>query len=132
MNFTFIRKPLMAAGAVCVLCLFAGLGLSQDKDWRPVTAEDLSSKIPVVEPGADAEAIFWEVRVDDSSADGLTLKHYVRVKIFTEKGRDDFSKHDIPFGKGSRIKDVEARVTKPDGSVVFLNKEDVLEREIVK
>jgi hypothetical protein len=31
-----------------------------------------------------------------------------------------------------RVKDVEARVTKPDGSVVFLNKEDVLERDIVK
>ena len=132
MNFPFIRKPLIVAGALCALCLFARVGLTQDKDWRAVTPEDLSSKTPVVEPGADAEAIFWEVRVDDSSADGLTLKHYVRVKIFTEKGRDDFSKHDIPFLKGSRIKDVEARVTKPDGSVVFLNKDDVLEREIVK
>ena len=116
MNFPFVRKPLIVAATVCALCLFARVGVSQDKDWRPVSPEDLASKTPTVEPGADAEAIFWEVRVDDSSADGLTLKHYVRVKIFSEKGRDDFSKHDIPFTKGSRIKDVEARVTKPDGS----------------
>ena len=132
MNFPFIRKPLTVAATMCALWLFAQAVLGQDKDWRQVSADDLSSKTPVVEPGADAEAIFWEVRVDDSSTDGLTLKHYVRVKIFTEKGRDEFSKYDIPFLKGSRIKDVEARVTKPDGSIVFLNKEDVLEREIVR
>ncbi|MGI8467652.1 MAG: DUF3857 domain-containing transglutaminase family protein [Pyrinomonadaceae bacterium] len=89
-------------------------------------------KMPTVEPDADAEAIFWEVRVDDSSTDELALKNYVRVKIFTERGREEFSKRDIPFIKGTKIKDVDARVTKPDGSVVYLKKEDILERDIVK
>lgn len=116
----------------CVLFLTAAAAVAQDKDWRPVTPADLSAKTPVVEPDADAEAIFWEVRVDDSAADSLSLKHYVRVKIFTERGRDDFSKHDVLFTKGTRVKDVEARVTKPDGTETFLKKEDVLEREIVK
>lgn len=101
-------------------------------DWREVTPAELQMKTPKVEPGADAEAIFWEVRVDDSSTDELALQHYVRVKIFTEKGREDFSKHDIVFVKGMRVRDVEARVTKPDGTVVFLKKEDVLEREIAR
>ncbi|MEP7074496.1 MAG: DUF3857 domain-containing protein, partial [Acidobacteriota bacterium] len=54
------------------------------------------------------------------------------VKIFTDKGREEYSKYDITYGKGTKIKDVEARVTKPDGTVVFLNKDDVFEREIVK
>jgi len=132
MNLPFRRKPLFAL-VVCCFCLALSFAANaQDKDWRPVSPEDLASKNSVVEPDADAEAIFWEVRVDDSSTDGLTLRHYVRVKIFNEKGRDQFSKRDIPFVKGSRIKDVDARVTKPDGSVVYLKKEDVLEREIVK
>src|SRR5689334_17013390 len=93
---------------VAVVCLFAAASAAfgQDKDWRPVSAEDLQAKAPVVEPDADAEAIFWEVRVDDSSQDELSMKHYVRVKVFTEKGRDQFSKHDILFTKGSKIKDV--------------------------
>jgi len=101
-------------------------------DWREVTPAELQMKTPKVEPDADAEAIFWEVRVDDSSSDGLALKNYVRVKIFTERGRDQFAKHDIDYGNGTKIKDVEARVIKPDGSVVLLNKDDIVEREIVK
>lgn len=105
---------------------------AQGKDWRPVTPAELQMKTGLVEPDADAEAIFWDVRVDDSSTDGTSLQHYVRVKIFTEKGKDDFSKHDIYFNKRTRIKDVVARVIKPDGSTVMLNKQDVFEREIVK
>lgn len=122
------------AGMALVILFFVMVSavVAQDKDWRPVSAEELQMKTPKVEPDADAEAIFWNVRVDDSSAGELSLKHYVRIKIFTERGKDDFSKHNIYFNKGTRIKDVEARVTKPDGSVVMLKKEDVLEREIAK
>ncbi len=116
-----------------VFCLLTFISTNaQDKVWRPVSPQEMQSKTSVVEPNADAEAIFWEVRVDDSDASALALKHYVRVKIFTEKGRDEFSKKDIVFLKGTKVKDVEARVTKPDGSATFLKKEDVFEREIAK
>ncbi|MGH9949347.1 MAG: DUF3857 and transglutaminase domain-containing protein, partial [Pyrinomonadaceae bacterium] len=128
------NHPIRSKIIICLLfALSAVFGcFAQDKDWRPVTAEELAAKTPVVEPDADAEAIFWEVRVDDSSTSQLTLKHYVRVKIFTERGREQFSKHDLPFTKGTKIKDVEVRVTKPDGSSVVINKEDVVERDIIK
>ena len=105
---------------------------AQDKDWRPVTSEELSAKNPLVEPDADAEAIFWEVRIDDSSGDNISLRHYVRVKIFTERGREKYSKFDVPFTKGIKIKDLAARVIRPDGSIVELKKDDVLERTIIK
>ena len=85
--------------------------------WRPVTPAELQMKTPKVEADADAEAIFWEV--------GSTIKnqktsynHYVRVKIFTERGREKFSKFDIPFIKGRKIEDVAARVIKPDGTII--------------
>jgi hypothetical protein len=124
------KKRLMLLLVFCLLTFISTN--AQDKDWRPVSPQEMQSKTSVVEPNADAEAIFWEVRVDDSEASTLALKHYVRVKIFTEKGREEFSKKDIVFLKGTKVKDVEARVTKPDGSTVFLKKEDVFEREIVK
>ena len=89
-------------------------------------------KSPKVEPGADAEAIFWEVRIDDSSDSQLTQQHYVRVKIFTERGREKYSKFDIPFTKGIKIKDIAARVIKADGSIVEINSKDIYEREIIK
>ncbi|MCD9189140.1 MAG: DUF3857 and transglutaminase domain-containing protein [Pyrinomonadaceae bacterium] len=110
---------------LCPQNLFAG------DEWRPVTPIELQAKTPQVEPDADAEAIFWEVRVDDTSAD-LVMNHYIRVKVFTERGREKYSKIDIPFQKGIKIKNIMARVIKPDGSMVELAKADIFEREIVK
>ena len=116
-------------------CVFFSIAIAvgaQDKDWRPVTPAELAAKTPVVEPDADAEAMFWEIRIDDSSSEDLTLRHYVRVKIFTERGREKYSKFDIPFTKNVKIKDLAARVIKADGSTVEINKEDIFEREIIK
>ena len=90
------------------------------------------SRPPVVEPNADAEAIFWDIRVDDGGQNDLVLNHYVRIKIFTERGRDKHSKIDIPYIEGIKIKDVAARTIKPDGSIVELAKEDIIEKTVVK
>jgi len=102
------------------------------QEWRPVTPQELAQKAPVVEPDADAEAIFWETRIDDSSQSNLKRISYVRVKIFTERGREKFSKVDIPYVKGMKVKDVAARVIRPDGTVVELPEKDIFEREIIK
>ena len=104
-------------------------------EWRPLDPADLALKAPVVEKDADAEAIFWEVRLSDE-VDGGTprtvLRHYVRIKVFSERGRESQSKIDIPFLSNWKIQDIAARTIKPDGSIVELKKEDVLERTIEK
>ena len=102
------------------------------EEWRPVDAADIALKAPVVEPNADAEAIFWDVKIDDGGYDDLVLSHYVRIKIFTERGRDKHSKVDIPYVGGVKIKDVAARTIKPDGSIVELTKDDIIEKTVVK
>ncbi len=132
MIFT-IGKRLVALTFFCSLFFGASAAVfaGGDNDWRAVSPEELAMKTPKVEADADAEAIFWEVRVDDSSED-LIMKHYIRVKIFTERGRDKYSKIDIPFVKGVKIKNVTARVIKTDGTMVELAKSDVFEREIAK
>jgi hypothetical protein len=112
---------------VCLQTVFAG-----DEPWREITPAELQSKTPKVEADADAEAIFWEIRIDDSSSDELSMKHYVRVKIFTERGREKYSKFDIPFIKGEKkIKDIAARVIKADGTIIELTPKDIFEREII-
>lgn len=108
---------------------FAGDDLIQ---WRPITPAELQMKTPTVEPDADAEAIFWEVWLDDKKYGKLTYTHYVRVKIFTERGRERFAKMDIPFMKGKKVDNVAARVIKPDGTIVELKPGDIFEREIAK
>ncbi|HZI19688.1 MAG TPA: DUF3857 domain-containing protein [Pyrinomonadaceae bacterium] len=136
--------PHQAAAAVLLLCLLAlpgapaALGLSQ-KEWLPVEPAHLALKEPTVEKDADAEVLFWEVRVEykDSGYDlGTELQHYVRIKIFNERGRDAESKVDLVApkirGREIKIKDVAGRTVKPDGTVVELKKEDIFERQIAK
>src|SRR5690606_22646297 len=43
-----------------------------------------------------------------------------------------FARHDVAFAKGRKIKNLEARVTKPDGSESFVKKDDIHERDLVK
>jgi hypothetical protein len=131
MNLSFKKHSLVLflflLLAVCLQPAFAG-----DETWREVTPAELQSKTPKVEPDADAEVLFWEVRVDDGSVDQLVMKHYIRVKIFTERGREKYSKVDIPYIKGMKIKDLMARVIKADGGIVELAKTDIFDREIAK
>ena len=35
------------------------------EEWRPLDPTHLGLKAAVVEPNADAEAIFWDIRIDD-------------------------------------------------------------------
>lgn len=121
---------LLFFGLVSPAAAFAG------DDWRPVDPADLALKAPVVEKDADAEAIFWEVKLDDNPEGDLIFNHYIRIKIFTERGRESQSKIDITFGNvfgsNTKIQDIAARTIKPDGSIVELKKSDVFERTIVK
>jgi hypothetical protein len=58
-------RPLLL---VLPLTLLSSILTAAD-NWRPVDSSELSQKKAKVEPGADAEAIFWDVRIEDS-ADG--------------------------------------------------------------
>lgn len=101
-------------------------------DWRAVDPAELALKAPTVEKDADAEALFWEVRLDDSQPEEFSLRNYLRIKIFTERGKESQSKVDLPYLGSTRIKDIAARVIKPDGTIVELKKEDVFDRTIAK
>ena len=124
------RKPFLMLSFFCLLFVYTQTVFSQ-AEWQPVSQDELQMKTPKVEPDADAEAIFWEVKLDDKKSSKLTYTHYVRVKIFTERGREKFSKFDIPFTKGRKIENVAARVIKPDGSIVELQPGDIFERDII-
>ena len=117
---------LVCFALICPVAAFAG------DEWRPVDPAELALKAAIVEKDADAEAIFWEVRVDDSVLEELSLRNYVRIKVFTDRGREAQSKVDLPYVGNNRIKDIAARVIKADGTIVELKKEDIFERTIVK
>src|SRR4051812_25293728 len=102
-----------------VLCLIAlSTRPARGQDWKPIDPADLALKAPVVDKDADAEAIFWEVRVDDGNPYELSLKNYIRIKVFNDRGRESQSKVDLPYLGSHQIKDVNARVIKADGTIV--------------
>jgi hypothetical protein len=122
-----------------LLCLFTSFATptrAAGDDWKPIEPAHLALKSATVEKEADAEGLFWEVRIDDNPEGDLIFTHYLRVKVFTERGRESQSKIDLPFGNlyggETKIKDIAARTIKPDGSIVELKKEDIFERTIVK
>ena len=137
-----MKIPLRLIFSIFVVILSAQISFAKNKDWHPVSQTELQMKNPRVEPDADAEAIFWEVRVADEviprAGPRTILNHYLRIKIFTERGRENNSKIDIPFGKIPHsdaqilIKDIAARTIKPDGTIIEVNPKDIFERDIVK
>jgi hypothetical protein len=131
-----------ALAALCLifcLCVFAPPIFAGDEQWQPIPSAELSLKEPKIEKDADAEVLYWEVYVaneDGGTGYETVQRHYLRIKIFNERGREQFSKIDIPYikfgGVRVRIKDLAARTTKADGSVVELKEADIFERDVVK
>ena len=118
-----------------VLVFSVQLALGAGLEWKPVDPADLALKSPRVEKDADAEAIFWEVWVMDElqgSDPHTVLTHYVRMKIFTDRGREKHSTIDLPFAGKNRIADIAGRTIKPDGSILDLKKDAVFERTLLK
>jgi hypothetical protein len=134
LSLMLIALSLVVLSAPTQVTLAAG-STDEWSQWRPIDQSVFNIKEPVVEKDADAEALFWEVRMADEASYGslrTVLNHYIRIKVFTERGRESQSKIDIPFGKDVEIKDVAARTVKPNGEIVEVKKEDIFERTIVK
>jgi len=125
-----------APSLLALVCLVtAAAPVLAGEDWKPVDPAHLALKAPMVEKDADAEAIFWEVRVQDEATGGdprTVLSHYVRIKIFTERGRESQSKIDIFFLNRVKIKDIAGRTIKADGTIIELKKDAVFEREVIR
>jgi transglutaminase-like putative cysteine protease len=121
---------------LCLLAVSPAPAWAVSDDWKPIDPAHLALKSSTVEKEADAEAIFWEVRIDDNPDGDLIFNHYIRVKVFTDRGRESQSKIDLLYGKIFRneikINDIAARTIKPDGSIVELNKKDIFDRTVVK
>ncbi|QQS40469.1 MAG: DUF3857 and transglutaminase domain-containing protein [Acidobacteriota bacterium] len=134
-----IQRSRSVTLALLLLSVFA---FSQESGWRPVSAEDLSSTSSVVEPNADAEVLLWDVWVEDDyqrrAGYKSILYHYLRTKIFTDRGREEHSKVSLPFGTipgypgKVSIQDIEARTIAPDGKISVLDGKDIFEQEVVK
>jgi hypothetical protein len=128
----FFSRLATGALALCLVLIIPAVIFADE--WKPVDPAELTSKTPVVDKDADAEVLSWDVRIDDSHStrqSELSFQNYVRIKIFTERGKDSQSKVDIRYDE-TRITDIAARVIRPDGSIVELQNKDIFDRVITK
>ena len=105
---------------VSCMVLTAASALAGD-DWKPIDPADLALKAPVVEKDADAEVLSWEVRINDAG-DDLIFLHYIRIKVFTERGKESQSKIDITYRGRNRIIDIAGRTIKSDGTITIITR----------
>jgi hypothetical protein len=97
--------------------------------WTQPTPEELKMTSDPAAPDAAAVYLFREETVDDKVH---YHRLYARIKILTEKGKEEYSDIEIPYEAGmSNIRDVEGRTIHPDGTVVpFTGKP--YDKELVK
>jgi Domain of Unknown Function with PDB structure (DUF3857)/Transglutaminase-like superfamily len=110
----------------------AGRGVAASS-WRPVTAQELKMTAAAIgDPDADAAILFREGELNDNDPDGTSLKLYIRIKIFNERGRR-YRDVQLPYRVDSgRVTDVSARTIRPDGSVVSVEGRDIFDKVLVK
>jgi hypothetical protein len=101
--------------------------------WRPVTPQELRmTAADIGDPEADAAILFREGELNDNDAEGTSLKVYIRIKIFNDRGRrygDVQLPYKVELGK---INDVSARTIRPDGSIVAVDGRDIFDRLLYK
>src|SRR5260370_35765184 len=95
-------------------------------EWNPIQPEELSRTTSVVEKNADAEAIFWEVRLLNQFVSGSypqkVLGNYIRIKIFTDRGRESQTSVEIPYFGKSDLSGVSERTILPMGHGIELSR----------
>jgi hypothetical protein len=133
--------PFISLFAISLLLFSSSLAIAAqaiavDVAWLPVTEAERNMKAPVVEKDSGVEALFWRIHVMDEVLGGQDLQrvlyHYVRLKVFDEKGKAKAATIDIPFGDKNSILYVSGRTIKADGTELELQKESVYERTLVK
>src|SRR5262249_22164915 len=79
--------------------------------------------------------LLWRVHVvDEYVSQDLqrVFYHYVRVKVFNDKGKQQVGTVDLPYTEPGRITDVAGRTIKADGSVIELDRKTVYKRDLVR
>jgi hypothetical protein len=105
-------------------------------NWPPVTPAEQQTNRPVVDPNAGAEVLTWRVHVVDELLSNSDLQrvlyHYVRLKIFDEKGVEKAATIDLTYGDRTAILEVSGRAVKADGSIAELDRKSVYKRDLVR
>lgn len=101
---------------LCLLGIVACLPALGAVNWKQPTADELKMTSDPVAPNAPAVYLDRDEYVNIPEH---FHRVYARIKILTEKGREEYSEFEIPYEAGeSAIRGVEGRTIHADGTVV--------------
>ena len=125
----------MSANRFSLLAIaFAFTATCLHAQWRPVSPEELALKPPKSDANADAEGLFRDVRLlNEAATFGYphnVITEYVRLKIFTDRGKEKYSNVEIPYFDKNVISDVQGRTIHPDGTILDVKKDAIFDKVI--
>lgn len=104
-----LRLPLL------FLLFLPTLAFAAKNEMRGATPAELAMKSVDFAPGASAVLLEWDVLHDDANTQDI---EYYRFKILTADGKK-YGDIEVPYIPSySVIRDIEARTTRPDGTVI--------------
>jgi len=102
--------------------------------WSPIDPEELKLTAPRVEKDAPAEVLLSETKLENQlngGYGGTVVSHYLRIKIFTDKGRDA-AKVELNYFRRLTISNIAGRTIKSDGVIRELKSDGIFDKDVVK
>lgn len=124
-----IRKVLFPL-IIFVALLFQVSRATAAVDWDPVTDAEKSMKANPIDPGAGAVVLFKRGTIDVIEQSSLfwttRIQTYVRIKVFTDAGRDA-GNISVDHEKSFRLSKIEGRTILPSGEIIPLDSSKVFQ-----
>ncbi|MFP4282335.1 MAG: DUF3857 domain-containing protein [Verrucomicrobiota bacterium] len=97
--------------------------------WPELTPEELALSAPRIDPEASAEILLREIEINDRRDDQTVYEYFRRVKLFDQRGVEEFKTVELEGWFDARISKVQARVIYPDGRIEELERDAVHSQE---
>lgn len=122
---------LLRMGFTLMMLPLAGLAKTA---WKTVPTEELAEAKPKVDAEAPAEALVWNIEVDDREFPyERTVTEYIRYKIFDPSKVDSITRvSSVDFSESDNRNELSARLTLPNGQTREFGKESLKEQSLAK
>lgn len=117
-----MKTPNLLLLVAAILCRPFALDAFQ---WDEISLEDLNATECRSDPSAAAEVLYKQIVVDQLVYESRYRAYKLRIKIYKEAAIDYFRTYKISYNSNSKIASVHARVVKPDGVSIELDRKDI-------
>jgi transglutaminase-like putative cysteine protease len=104
-------------------------------DWLPITEAELALTECEIDPEFGAEYLFKQLDIRHYHVSGNPrerIDHYYRIKVYDNRGVEQFLEDSIKHGKKQRIVDLKARTIKPDGTILPVARDEIFSNKVIK